>query len=56
MKEREKSDVGEEIKEEHFRKGAKDGVKSIQNNEGHVGKEIDREVKNDQRKVQKGIQ
>ena len=56
MKEREKSDVGEEIKEEHFRKGAKDGVKSIQNNEGHVGKDIDREVKKDQRSAQKGIQ
>jgi hypothetical protein len=56
MKEKGKSDVGSEIKEEHFKKGAKDGVKSIQNNEEHVGKDIDREVRKDQKKVQKGIQ
>jgi hypothetical protein len=56
MKENNKSDVGKEIKDEHFKKGAKDGVKSIQKNEAHVGKDIDREVKKDQRKIQKEIQ
>lgn len=56
MKEKDKSDVGKEIKEEHFRKGAKDGVRSIQTNEEHVGKDIDREVKKDQKKVQREIQ
>ena len=56
MKEKNKSDVGKEIKDEHFEKGAGDGVKSIQNNETTVGKDIDREVKKDQRKVQKEIQ
>ncbi len=56
MKENNKSDVGKEIKDEHFEKGARDGVKSIQKNEENVGKDIDREVKNDRRKVQKGIQ
>jgi len=56
MKEKDKSDVGKEINAEHFKKGSKDGVKSIQNNEEHVGKDIDKEVKKDQRKVQRGIQ
>jgi hypothetical protein len=56
MKEKNKSDVGKEIKDEHFKKGANDGVKSIQNNEEHVGEGIDREVKKDQRKVQKEIE
>jgi hypothetical protein len=56
VKERAKSDIGKEIKDEHFEKGARDGVKSIQNNEMYVGKDIDREVKKDQRGVQKEIQ
>ncbi len=56
MKKKSKSDVGKEIKDEHFVKGARDGVKSIRNKEMHVGKDIDMEVKRDQRKVQKGIQ
>jgi len=56
MKKKSKSDVGKEIKDEHFVKGARDGVEAIEKNEMHVGKDIDREVKKDQRKVQKGIQ
>jgi hypothetical protein len=56
MKEKNKSEVGKEIKDEHFEKGARDGVKSIQNNETHVGEDIDKEVRKDQRKVQREIQ
>jgi len=56
MKEKAKSDVGKEIDDERFQNGARDGVKSIQNNDKEVGKDIDMEVKKVQRKEQKGIQ
>jgi hypothetical protein len=52
MKRKVKNDVDEQIKDEDFRKGGKDGVKDIQNEDRKVGKAIDKEEKKVRKKKQ----